>query len=140
MIVLGPHPLKATLGISSDERWRPFRNYIFYWYNCAHAKARWKDHPGIRSASGIAESTAGVGTAALQANDVPKNAERISSFFNFQDNIMEAAQSFNLQYERVGKLEIVQHRAQRINIAHGRSIHGIDYVSRERPFTYERSF
>jgi len=74
------------------------------------------------------------------ANVVSENAEKLSSFFIFQDNIVEAAQSFNLQYERVAKLEILQHQAKRINTTHGRSIHGVDYVSWERPFTYVSSF
>jgi hypothetical protein len=57
----------------------------------------------------------------------------LSSFFIFQDNIVEAAQSFNLQYERVAKLEILQHQAKRIYTTHGRSIHGVDYVPGSGP-------
>ena len=74
------------------------------------------------------------------ANVVSEKAEKLSSFFIFQDNIVEAARSFNLQYERVAKLEILQHQAKRINTTHGRSIHGADYISWERPLTYVSSF
>jgi len=38
-IALGPHPTKAALGITSDERQKPFNNYISYSYTRVYAKA-----------------------------------------------------------------------------------------------------
>ena len=39
---------------------------------------------------------------------VPANDEKLSSLFSFKNNIMKTAQAFNLQYERVGRLENVE--------------------------------
>jgi hypothetical protein len=38
----------------------------------------------------------------------PANDECLSSLFSFKNNIVETAQAFNLQYDRVGCLENVE--------------------------------
>ena len=57
------------------------------------------------------------------------------SLFGFKSKVMKTAQALHLQYDRVGDLEGVESRAQRLDTAYQRPINGVDNVSRERPFS-----